>query len=152
MCLHRKVWWTVTYLLLIWVTSSTLVAYKIECQVILSNKKVLQERKRHTDRGVSSTPSAVLSGGGGVVPHLWPEGYPIPGWGGGVPISSWGRVPIPGWRGTLSLVGGTPSLAGGTPSLARVPPYPDLTRVSPIRTWLGLPPPPPHPVVYKVKT
>ena len=35
------------------------------------NKKVLlRERKRHTDRGISSTPSVVLTGGGGV-PHPW---------------------------------------------------------------------------------
>ena len=36
------------------------------------NKKVLpRERKRHTTRCVSSTPSAVLSRGGGGVPHPW---------------------------------------------------------------------------------
>ena len=40
----------------------------------MRNKKVLlRERKRHTDRGVSSTPSAVLSRG---EPHPWPRRVP----------------------------------------------------------------------------
>ena len=38
----------------------------LHIQKLFLNKKVyLRERKRHTDRGVSSTPYAVLSGGGG---------------------------------------------------------------------------------------
>ena len=46
---------------------------------------LLRERKRHTARRVVSTPSVVLSGGGGInpilargVPHPWP-GVPHPG-------------------------------------------------------------------------
>ena len=47
------------------------------CQTHVVNKKVLlRERKRHTDRGVSSTPSGVLYwGGGGGTPSL-PGGTP----------------------------------------------------------------------------
>ena len=74
------------------------------------NKKVLlRERKRHTDRGISSTPSVVLYWGGGG--------------GGGLPLPG---VPHPCW-GYLTL--GTPpsDLAGGG--------YP--TSDSPHQTWLG---------------
>ena len=102
---------------------------------------LLRERKRHTDRGVSSTPSAVLycGGGGGYptsdtphpdlargrgVPH--PGGYPIPA--GGYPTSG---TPILTWPG-----GGTPSLPG-VPHLGYPPS--DLTGVSPFRPGQGTP-------------
>ena len=93
------------------------------------NKKVLlRERKRHTNRSASSTPSTVRYPGRGVpipaggIPHL---GYPPsrPGWGVGYP--------------TL----GTPH-----PDLARVPPRLDPAGVPPppspppVGTWLGYPP------------
>ena len=63
----------------------------------LFNKKVLlRERKRHTDRSVSSTPYAVLSWGGGGGRYL--------GWG--------GRYLRPG-RGVGTLDGGVGTLDGG---------------------------------------
>ena len=77
-----------------------------------NNKKVLlRKRKRHSARCVSSTPSAVLSRGGG--------GYPISGQR-GTPSLDWG-YPLSGWGGGYpSLdVGSTPSLAGGTLSLGQ---------------------------------
>ena len=63
-------------------------ANRFLCTRIIGNKKVLRERKMHTDRSVSSTPYAVLSRRGGRVGTL---GYPLPptwsggylGWGGG---------------------------------------------------------------------
>ena len=63
---------------------------------VLFNKKVLlRERKRHTDRGISSTPSAVLSLGG------TPSQVPL------CPYLAWG-VPIPGQGSIPSLVGEYP--------------------------------------------
>ena len=66
------------------------------------NKKVLlRERKRHIDRGISSTPSAVLFQGG----------YPIPSWGGGTPLLAGGYpimgtpFPILTWLGWYSIPG-----------------------------------------------
>ena len=48
------------------------------CQKMLDKKVLLRERKRHTDRGLSSTPSVVLPGGG--VPPCWGvEGCPSRG-------------------------------------------------------------------------
>ena len=124
---------------------------------ITSNKKVLlRERKRHTDRSVSSTPYAVLSRGtGGEVGTL---GYPLPpvltclggrgtylGQGVGtlgyaLPVLTWPEGGVPtlawGWKapwGTPSPVqtwpgGRVPTLAGGR--YLGVPP-------SPILTWPG---------------
>ena len=70
------------------------------------NKKVLlRERKRHTDRCVSSTPSAVLSRKGTPSPA---RGYPIPGWEEGV-LPSWGTSPSwPGWGVPHPWTGGYP--------------------------------------------
>ena len=68
------------------------------------NKKVLRERKRHTDRGVSSTPSVVLYWGGGGYPCL---GTPIePGWG-TPPHQNWLGYPPP-WLGVSDLAGVPP--------------------------------------------
>ena len=88
------------------------------CEIVHTcvNKKVLlRERKRHTDRGVSSTPHAVLSGGaptlvggGGVVPTL-ARGYLL--WLGGTYL---------GWGGTDLGWGDLPWL--GVPTLAGLPP------------------------------
>ena len=93
---------------------------KIKTSKFLLDKKVLlRERKRHTDRSVSSTPYAVLSRGGeggylpwGTLPVLtWPRGY-LP-YGIPSPILTWpqGRYSLP-----LAKVG-TPCL-----ELAGVPP------------------------------
>ena len=84
----------------------------------MMNKKVLlRERKRHTDRGVSSTPSVIL----------YEEGYPPPrsGLTGGGEYPRWGtpvriNPPQPG------LTGGYPRW--GTPRHG-VPPQPGLTGV-----------------------
>ena len=109
-------------------------------------KVLLGERKRHTDRGVSSTPSVTRSGvppparlrpggtQGGVPP--WPgpmgvpeggypppqSGYPPPGPMGGTPI----RVPLPGLTGGYPRWGTTPIrvFPPGWLDLARVPPPP----------------------------
>ena len=96
------------------------------------NKTVLlRERKRHTDRRLSSTPCAVLSGGGGGVSWVGAPwlGYPHPDLDGGTP----GRCP-PGW-GTPPC----PDLAGGVPPMG-APwhgyPCPDLARRVP---WAGTP-------------
>ena len=78
--------------------------FNIVLNFTLDKKVLLRERKRHTDRGVSSTPSAVLYLGGGLplpcqgVPHL---GYPPsrPGWG----------VPHPGYP-PLDLAGVLPHI------------------------------------------
>ena len=44
-------------------------------------KVLLRERKRHTNYGVSSTPSAVLSQGGGTLERgVGTLGYPLPHW------------------------------------------------------------------------
>ena len=75
----------------------------------LNKKVLLRERKRHTDRRLASTPSVVLTGGGG--------GYPITGQGGiriqGTPrIQGWmGVPPVQGWMGVpphLDLAGVPP--------------------------------------------
>ena len=86
----------------------------------VNKKDLLRERKRHTARRVSSTPSAVLS---------W--GHPISGQ--GYPISGWGYL-ISGW--------GTPSLAGVSlcPDLAGVPPLSWPGWGTPLLTWPGYPP------------
>ena len=57
------------------------------------NKKVLvHERKRHTDRGVSSTPYVVLPGGGG----CWGGGGgPARGWMGYPSVQDWMGYPPP---------------------------------------------------------
>ena len=98
----------------------------------LYDKKVLlRERKRHTDRGVSSTPSVTR---GGVPP--W-QGYPLARSDGG--YLRWG-TPRPG---------GVPPPAGpgwGTPHWTWLgyPPQSDLAGVPPTpphQTWLGYPPP-----------
>ena len=92
---------------------------------LLFNKKVLPERKRHTNRRLSSTPCAVL----GTIPpcwdtprHLtWPGGTP-PGWGTPRDLTWLGRafqVPPPGW----TWLGYPP------PGPGRVPP-------PPLRVWI----------------
>ena len=82
---------------------------------IRTNKTVLlRERKRHTDRGVSSTPSALLYRGGGTPP----PGY-------NTSVLTW-------------LGGVTPSLPGGTPPQA--PPPSDLAGVPPQSDLAGVPP------------
>ena len=87
--------------------------------IACSNKKVLLcERKRHTDRGVSSTPSVVPvpRGGGGTHPAL-DGGYPHPWTDGGTPPHPRLDVVPP----SLSLDGGTPPSKAGwgnTPSKA----------------------------------
>ena len=115
----------------------------------LSHKKVLlRERKRHTDHGVSSTPSVVLYRGGGVT-LCW--GYPLAG---GYPISARG-VPHIGYPDLDLIKGGypnpargippiwtwpggvTPSLSGGTLTLG-IPIRPGWG-TPPIWTWLGIP-------------
>ena len=128
-------------------------------QTLYQNRKVLlRERKRHTARCVSSTPSAVLSRVRGV-PHLC-MGIPLPGPDGDSPPLN-GKVPITGqgtpygphWSTILSGPGrGTPhwDLAGAPPEyphwdltgapashrdLARVPPCQDLAGVSPVWIW-----------------
>ena len=53
-------------------------------------KVLLRECKSHTTRRVASTPSVVLSRGGGVTHLDLARGVPIPGWGGRYP-----RVPSP---------------------------------------------------------
>ena len=76
-------------------------------------------RKRHTDRGVSSTPSVVLYWG--IPPQTWTKlrnlGYPLPSdmAGGGVPHPCWG-IPHLGYP-LSDLVGGTlaRSSQGGYP-------------------------------------
>ena len=89
---------------------------------ILNKTVLLCERKRHTARCVSSTPSSVLSQGG--TPSL-DRGYPVPGWG----------YPVLGWGGTPSLDRGYPIHGQGTPcpDLTGVPPprRPDLAEVPP---------------------
>ena len=96
------------------------------CLNLNNNKKVLlRERKRHTDRGVSSTPSVTR---GGVVP--------LP------PARSEG--------GTQDGVLPRPGLPGGGGTQGGVPPwtwpgYPlsDLAGVPPRLDLAGVPPPPP---------
>ena len=87
-----------------------------ECGMNEHKKVLLCERKRHTDRGVSSTLSFVLPGG-------YPRQVP-PGWGTSLSWPNWGGYPRqapPGW---------------GTP-------HPDLTRGYPgwASPWLGYPHP-----------
>ena len=105
----------------------------------INKRALLRERKRHTDRGVSSTPSVVLYWG---VPLL--GGYPTLG----TPVDLTGVPPIrPGQGGTPSLLGEVPhlgyppsDLAGGTPSLLGYPTLgtpSDLAGVTPRQTWLG---------------
>ena len=137
---------------------------------ILINKKVrLRERKRHTNRGVSSTPSVVLMGRGYPGPPLsgpgWGEvpipdrGYPGtppsgPGW---VPpiwtwpggTHTWRGVPIPGGgRGYLGTPSSGPGWGGGTHPWWGYPGNPclDLARHPqsgpgqvPPQTWPGTP-------------
>ena len=80
------------------------------------NKKVLlRELKRHTERGLSSTPYAALSGGG-YLPWLGGT-YP----GRGVPTLPGGYLPCP--EGTYLGQGGT-SLGWGVPTLAGYSPPP----------------------------
>ena len=119
----------------------------------MANKKVLlRERKRHTDRRLSSTSCTVLSwGGGGVLPL---PGVPHPDMVGGTPShtgdtpSQFRGTPWLGYPPVLTWPGGTPSQSGDTPhpDLAMVlppPPQLDLARVPPPPhwTWPGYPPP-----------
>ena len=103
------------------------------------NKKVLlRERKRHTDRGVSSTPSAGPVRG---VPHLgYPHrdlagGYPIPAR--GLPHLRYYRNPHPDLARGVVPISGTPQL-----DLTGVPPQLDLAGVTPqLGLGWGTPPP-----------
>ena len=140
----------------------------------ITNKKVLlRERKRHTDRRVTSTRYAAPAGGVGGTPGGHP---PYPGrvpplWGGGVP-----------WAGAPLLEGCTPGRhppAGGYPGWvppARgvhqagpptwtwmgYPPHLDLDGVPPLPgpgwgtpptwTWNGVPPPPRCELTHRLKT
>ena len=119
---------------------------KSRAQALYVNKKVLlRECKRHTDRHLSSTPSAVLSLR---VPHprsrsRWRGVYPIPG-----PDGGWG-YPTPGPdRGAPSLEGDTRG-SPRCPDLAGVPPPSDGVLPSkagwgyPLPPGWGIPPPPP---------
>ena len=111
---------------------------------ILNNKVLLRERKRHTDRGVSSTPSVNRSG---VPPRRVPPGQV---WLGDPRWSTPDRVP-PGQVWCRGTQGGVPPV--GTPG--RVPParsdgvYPRWDTphwgipkqgTPPTWTWLGYPP------------
>ena len=76
-------------------------------------KVLLRERKRHTDRGVSSTPSVVLYRGS--TPSL-PGGTPIQPWRGVPhPALNWPGVPPPTSRGYPP----PPTWPGGVPSVDR---------------------------------
>ena len=98
---------------------------------ILRNKKVLlRERKRHTDRGVSSTPSVTR---GGVPPRPGPTGRGYPRWGtpcqGTPPARSDGGYLRWGTPLARSDRGGGTGTSGGVPPpgwlhLAGVPPPP----------------------------
>ena len=93
--------------------------FLIAQKCVLIKKVLLPERTWHTDRGVSSTPSVVLS---------------CPGWGTPLSRSRWG---------TPSLVGGgVPHPWGGLPQGT---PHLDLARVPPIQGWMGVPSTPPPP-------
>ena len=82
-----------------------------ECLVNFMNKKVfLHERKRYTDRGVSSTPSAALSGGRGYL--TWPGAY-LP-WQGVPTLTGGGGAYLPRLGGYLPWPGGTHLGKGGT--------------------------------------
>ena len=92
-------------------------------------KVLLRERKRHTDRSVSSTPSVILyrwgvpPAGRGCpismgIPHPWPGGTPA----GGTPSVAWRGYPLfeHGWvtpHPGLDRRGSTPSLAEGYPGV-----------------------------------
>ena len=117
------------------------------------NKKVLlRERKRHTDRRVSSTPSVIRGGvppptrsdgGGGRLPDVGHPPVrvplvrvpPVQVWQGGVQVGHPRSYPPPGW---LDLAGYPPSLArsdrgGGGGYLRWYPPpsWLDLARYPP---------------------
>ena len=112
--------------------------FRIFLRTHVRNKKVLlRERKRHTDCGVSSTPSVVLPGEGGT-PGRHPPGWGTPNpdlakglpWVGPLaavpPIPTWlvgtpGRHPLAAVPLVLTWLGGYPRWA----SLAGVPPHPD---------------------------
>ena len=117
---------------------------KMASIIQLFNKKVLlRERKRHTYCSVASTPSVVLTGGGGTPSQIYGpnRGYPIPGPDrGGTPSqiqmgeypSLTGGYPIPGLEGTPSMERAFPIPGGGgVPwgtthlDLVRVPPHLD---------------------------
>ena len=107
-------------------------------------KVLLRERKRHTDRGVSSTPSVTRGG----VPRPPPpqQGYPPPGlmggggtWG-GVPL--WQGYPWPGPMGVPKVGSSWPGVTTpARPNGGRVIPKvgSNLARVTP---WQGTPPQP----------
>ena len=115
-----------------YISESYLRFYFIIMIAVINYKTVLpRERKRHTDRGISSTPSAVLYRGGGRYPIPTKGGYPTlgtpPSWPGQrIPHPCQGSTPPqvppigPGW---------------GTP-LVR----PNWGTPPPIWTWSGYPP------------
>ena len=93
----------------------------------LNKKVLLRERKRHTDRGVSSTPSAVLSGGRGV-----------PTLAGGVPTLAGGYLPWP-WGTYLGRRGGGYlPWPGGYPKVGNPPPPPGCGQTENITSRLVL--------------
>ena len=97
---------------------------------------LLRERKRHTTRQVSSTPSAVLSRGG--VPHLWLGGTLTMARG----TPSMARVStILIWLGEVQCPGVHPILDWGTPPSGKGYPLPcqgtwgQSLGYPPERTW-----------------
>ena len=111
---------------------------------LLYKKVLLRERKRHTDRSITSTPSAVLSRGGGGGYLSWLEGgtylgVPPP------PCPGLARGYLPWLRPTLGypLSCPHPDLAGGRGTyLDRgylpwgTPPCPDLAKGEGYLPWL----------------
>ena len=115
------------------------------------NKKVLlRERKRHTDRSVSSIPSVVLYQGGTPcwrgIPTAAYQVFHVLSCTGGYPLLEGGMLVHP--NGGYPLLGGTPSqvqMRKDTPGyphldLARVPPIQGWMGVAPIQDWMGVPP------------
>ena len=118
---------------LLWRCSSTSISkiYKCKNVILWENKKVLLcERKRHTDRGVSSTPSVVLYWGSTPA-----GGYP-----------TLGNPPVRPGQGGPHLMYHCRTWPGGILHLRYPPvrPGPGGTPpwVPPGWTWLGYPPPP----------
>ena len=90
-----------------------------EFNLVFNKKVLLRERKRHTDRGVSSTPSVVLY-------------WAVPPARGVLLLGG-----TPPWVPPSDLARGVPHPWQGVPHL-RYPPL-DLARVPPHQTWLGYP-------------
>ena len=140
---------------------------KFEVKYFWTKTVLLPERNRHTDRRLSSTPSTVLSwgGGGGRGPpsqvQVQMGGTPSQVQMGGIPppVQTWlgtphpvmgvppprldGATPIQWWGFETKLISWMHSVMGVPPSdLAGVPPPPIWTWLGypPYQTWLGYPP------------